>query len=281
MTSRFVNLLGGNTHYTEHGNGRHVVLCLHGNSSSADAFAHFSNALPPAFRLICVDFPGHGRSDGADAYQPFFSFQGLATFVVGLVKALDIEPVAIVGHSMGGHVAAQLLPHLPSLRALLLISSPPIAGAAALPRFFQKNAPTDLIFARTLDSPQVHALARAFANADSPIEALTLIERDIRRTDGVFREVLGVSLNSATVEDELATVRSAPAVRIALLGGSLDRFIERGYYNWVADELELTPQDALVVDAAGHYPHLEAPQVTIDFFGRFLQRIETGTVSHA
>lgn len=281
MTSQRVKVFEGIAHYAEYGNGSHAILCLHGNSSSSDAFARFANGLPPAFRLICVDFPGHGQSDGADRYKGLFSFQGLATFVVELLKVLSISPVAIVGHSMGGHVAAQLLPKLPTLQALLLISSPPIAGATSLPQFFRNDAPTGLIFAKTLTEDQVRELSLAFTHVNALADTLALVESDIRRADGAFREELGESLSDGEVEDELAIVKSVSNVEIALLGGLKDRFIERGYYGWVAEQIGLDRQDSLVIDNVGHYPHIEAPQMTREFFRRFLKRINISSTLSA
>jgi len=272
MQARTVRVFGGDAHCMEYGEGRSAILCLHGNSSSGEAFARLADGLPSAFRLICVDFPGHGRTSAASSYRGYCSFQGLAKFVVELTHVLAIAPVAIVGHSMGGHVAIQLLPSLPSLQALMLISSPPIAGAGSLPRFFRKDAPTDLIFANELAEAQVRDLVHAFANTSS--EALAQIDADVRRTDGAFRQELGESLHGTEVADELAIIKAAPGVRIALLGGLDDRFIERGYYGWVADQIGLDRQDSLGIHGAGHYPHLEAPRDTQALFRRFLHRID-------
>lgn len=277
MSARTVRVFEGDAHYVEHGRGPMPILCLHGNSSSGEAFARLAEGLPPAFRLICVDFPGHGRSSAAATYRGYCSFQGLARFVVELTNVLAIAPIAIVGHSMGGHVAIQLLPSLPSLQAVMLISSPPIAGAGSLPRFFRTDAPTELIFANHLTEVQVQDLAHAFAHTNPA--ALAQIEADLRRTDGAFRQELGASLRSAEVEDELSIIRAAPGVKIALLGGLEDRFIERSYYGWVADQIGLDRQDSLGIHGAGHYPHLEAPRDTHALFQRFLKRIDVDGVA--
>lgn len=80
------------------------IILLHGLSSSAQTWNLVAPLLAPEFRVLAIDERGHGQSDRPD--------QGydLSTFVLdveGIIRALGLERVALVGQSWGGHVALE------------------------------------------------------------------------------------------------------------------------------------------------------------------------------
>lgn len=79
------------------------VVLLHGIGLDA-ASVSWKHALPSLageHRVIAPDFPGHGESDAAEDYTTEYYINVLD----GLLDALDIEQVHLVGISMGGAVA--------------------------------------------------------------------------------------------------------------------------------------------------------------------------------
>lgn len=101
------------------------VLLIHGNCSSAQFWTPLLRHLPPTLRLVAPDLRGYGHTDPA----PVDARRGLRDFaddVAALLTAPELfgDPAArpvVVGHSMGGGVAMQLLVDRPDqLRALLL-----------------------------------------------------------------------------------------------------------------------------------------------------------------
>lgn len=90
--------------YEVHGEGRPVVL-LHGFPDSGHVWRHQVSALTAAgFQVIVLDMRGYGESDqptDIDAYGGF----ALATDVIAVLDALDIERAHIVGHDWGAAVA--------------------------------------------------------------------------------------------------------------------------------------------------------------------------------
>jgi pimeloyl-ACP methyl ester carboxylesterase len=80
------------------------ILLLHGLASSARTWDLVAPLLAPHFRVIALDERGHGESDKPDAGYD------LATFVAdvhGVVQALGLDRLALVGQSWGGHVALE------------------------------------------------------------------------------------------------------------------------------------------------------------------------------
>ena len=77
-----------------------AVLFLHGLGGNRHSFDHQIAALADDFTCIAWDVPGYGGS----APLPSLSFDTLAVCIDNLLHALDVEPFALVGHSLGGMV---------------------------------------------------------------------------------------------------------------------------------------------------------------------------------
>lgn len=87
-------------------NGRTVVL-LHGKNFSGAYWAPTIRALTEAgYRVVAPDQVGFGKSSKPASYQ--FSFQTLASNTRALLDSLRVGRFALVGHSMGGMLAARM-----------------------------------------------------------------------------------------------------------------------------------------------------------------------------
>lgn len=91
---------GGQMHAIEYGpsNAAPIVL-LHGVTLAAALWNHALGDLGGEFRVIALDWRGHGRSrPGRDGYGVGVLAQDLAT----LLTHFDLRDAVVVGHSMGG-----------------------------------------------------------------------------------------------------------------------------------------------------------------------------------
>lgn len=73
-------------------------LLVHGLGDEADTWRHVLPALAAQRRAIAVDLPGFGRSDKPDAP---YSVPWYAGVLLDLLDTLQIERVALAGHSLG------------------------------------------------------------------------------------------------------------------------------------------------------------------------------------
>ena len=95
-----------------------TALLLHGNGGHA----HWWDALVPGWRLVVPDLRGHGESDWTE--PPRYCIEDFARDVIAVQDALAPGPVALVGHSMGGRVAAWYASEHPArVRGLILLDS--------------------------------------------------------------------------------------------------------------------------------------------------------------
>src|SRR5438477_11393589 len=83
-TSKFVTVNGLSLHYLEWGKaGMPVVVCVHGYTSSAQAFNALARHLQDRFYIIAMDVRGHAKSGWSPtgAYQYPAQAGGLVAFV--------------------------------------------------------------------------------------------------------------------------------------------------------------------------------------------------------
>ncbi len=84
--------------------GSPCVLFLHGWLDHAHSFDWLCDALPAAWRTLCLDFRGHGLS-GHLPRGAFYNYTDYFADVDGALDELQIPSAHLVGHSLGGSVA--------------------------------------------------------------------------------------------------------------------------------------------------------------------------------
>lgn len=120
---------GINLNYHEQGQGE-PHLFLHGLGSQGEDWGFQVPFFASSYRVITVDLRGHGASDKPAGP---YSVAMMAEDVVGLLDALNVESAHIVGLSMGGMIAFQLVVDRPErVRSLVIVNS----GPALVPRSF-------------------------------------------------------------------------------------------------------------------------------------------------
>ncbi|MFO0554267.1 MAG: alpha/beta hydrolase [Polyangiaceae bacterium] len=119
---RRVELSGGTVSYCDEGAGP-CVVAVHGLPGSSRDFRWLAPVLARGVRVIRPDMPGFGGT--ALAVEPDPSVDARARFVLEFLDALEVSRPVLLGHSMGGVVAARAV----SMRSdrftgLGLVSSP-------------------------------------------------------------------------------------------------------------------------------------------------------------
>jgi pimeloyl-ACP methyl ester carboxylesterase len=95
-----------------------TVLMLHGIGGGHLAFAPQVETLASSgYRAVAWDMPGYGRSAPIEPY----TFKGLAQSCITLIESLRCEQVVLVGHSMGGMVAQEVVARRPELVSRLVL----------------------------------------------------------------------------------------------------------------------------------------------------------------
>ena len=88
--------------YTVEGKLNHnTVVFLHGFTESLEIWDEFSAELSLDYKVICIDLPGHGRSDCIDNIH---TMNLMADCVKEVLNEEKTDNCIVIGHSMGGYV---------------------------------------------------------------------------------------------------------------------------------------------------------------------------------
>jgi pimeloyl-ACP methyl ester carboxylesterase len=99
--------------------GGPTVLMLHGIGGGHLAFAPQVETLASSgYRAVAWDMPGYGHSAPIEPY----TFKGLAASCIALIESLRCGDVTLVGHSMGGMVAQEVVARRPELVSKLVLA---------------------------------------------------------------------------------------------------------------------------------------------------------------
>jgi pimeloyl-ACP methyl ester carboxylesterase len=148
------------------------VVFLHGLSGSRTTYADVVDHLvggpvaSGALQIFIVDMRGHGRSSWG-TYETYDTAH-YAADIVAFIEQVIGKPIALVGHSLGGLVAAATATARPDLVQALLLEDPPffegddaIRNASPVAAFFPKLvAAVQALQARNADAADYEPLVR-------------------------------------------------------------------------------------------------------------------------
>jgi pimeloyl-ACP methyl ester carboxylesterase len=220
---------------------------VHGWHANGSVWDPIVEAVGERARTIAVDLRGHGASNGAPG--PY----GLETFsgdLGDLIAALDLDPVVVVGHSMGAAVAQRFAIDSPeAVEGLVLVAAVPASGVPFPPRI-------EAIFRSTAGNPEAAARWLAgMAPAERPPEIAKLLNA---AAASVPPEVALESLEAwlrADFADEAATIETPTLV----IAPRHDRPMTPDFLRDKVADVILGSRFE-VLEEAGHYAPVEQPE---------------------
>jgi len=179
-TAKTLTVNGLRLRYLEWGSpGALPLVCVHGYTSSAEAFNAVARRLEDRAHLIAMDVRGHGES----AWSPDGAYQyaDQAGDLAALVDRLGIERFVLIGTSMGGVIAmVYAAQHADRLRGLVLNDIGPDAEAGS-------SRITGLVRSRPADFASLEE-AMEYRRETSPITAARPLEDQRETALGVLRQ---------------------------------------------------------------------------------------------
>ena len=123
MKESFLKIGDATVYVSDSEKGEKCVVLLHGYLESLRVWDDFVGLLTDKVRVVAIDIPGHGRSSNI---APVHTMELMADMVAGVLDALQIDKVTLVGHSMGGYISlAFCAAYAERLEGLVLLSSSP------------------------------------------------------------------------------------------------------------------------------------------------------------
>jgi pimeloyl-ACP methyl ester carboxylesterase len=251
-----------------------VVFLIHGLAHWTEgAWSPLVERLPAEMRVAALDLPGFGASAKPDVRYdlPFF-----ARAVDAALDALAGDrPVVVIGHSLGGMIAADLAARRPERVAGLVLVDP--AGFLSMPDWLYgvMRAPLlEALFTRI--RPNAWYVSRQVAQSVRDPRAIgpenrarwiaTLQDRDVRRTiarvyAGALQQIRAIGM----LHRHFARY-TGPAF---VVWGRYDRYIAVAA---LAEAQRVYPQaETLVCEESAHCPAIEEPDLVADRVARFVR----------
>jgi len=115
--SHFAKLGTNKVHYLVAGKGSATIVFIHGWSCNARFWREQVTAFAGDIRVICIDLPGHGRSDQP---QTDYTVDYFARAVLAVMRDARVGKAVLVGHSMGTPVICRVYALAPERVAALV-----------------------------------------------------------------------------------------------------------------------------------------------------------------
>src|SRR4051812_22847769 len=257
----------------------HTVVLLHGNNFAGFYFGGLVEVIrKEGFRVVVPDQIGYGRS--SKPIMPY-NFNDMARNTRLVLQHLNIDRVMVVGHSMGGMLAARFATQYPAMVERLVLYNP--IGLSD-PRFDRPWDSTDEAYKRTLAAtfPSVRAALMRYV-AHNPSAWTPEFERYARiryawtlSADwprlAMVQTLLGQVQYLDPVVYDWAHIK-APTLAFGgaedMLAGTPATFQQRMKY--ITDTIPNGNSRLLLLPGLGHVPHMEAPDRTLPPLVAFLK----------
>ncbi|WP_428390297.1 acetoin dehydrogenase dihydrolipoyllysine-residue acetyltransferase subunit [Lichenicoccus sp.] len=241
---RFVEVPGGRIAYRDWTGGDrqqpHVVL-LHGLAADLQSWATLAAALARAgCHVTAIDLPGHG-----DTSLNASGFNEMADAVALFLERLGGAPVELVGHSLGGALAARVARRARIARLTLL-------APVGLDRAIDVEFVRDIVRVRAVGALQ-HLLRRLSVRPAT----LTTAQQEALVAELSRGRLVGLSeliVDTHGQQVDITTDLRACAMPVRLVWGLQDRIIP-----WTQVSQAPSRSAIHLIQDAGHVPHWDQP----------------------
>ena len=239
------------------------VVLLHGGGANLHWWDEIAPRLARGFRVVALDFRGHGDSDYPAQRRPGAFQRDLDA----LLEELAVPEVALVGHSMGGHLALDHAARHPSVWGLVAVEvsfgSPP-----------RERRRTRLAL----------QLRRVYASRDEALQRFRLLPHtpgvsETRRRQLAEHSVRALPDGGFAYKFDPGWFGLPPAPRTRLGDVACPTLVIRGADSPLLSQQaaervvdELPRGELLVLEGGGHNVHLEQPARVADAIAAHLGR---------
>jgi pimeloyl-ACP methyl ester carboxylesterase len=217
------------------------IVLIHGAGQNLISWPPGIRRLPGE-RILAVDLPGHGKSEGLGRN----SIKAYAESLHGFLDSLDIEKAVVVGHSMGGGIALQFTLDFPDrVSGLGLIST-----GARLP--VSKDLMEEMLIPSTRTQAYNHIIEWSYSSQ----AAEDLKQLAMRNLVDTRPAVLSGDLeacNTFNVVDRLSEIKTPTLV----VCGSEDRMTPLHFSMKLSSDISSSALQ--IVESAGHMVMVEQP----------------------
>ena len=276
----FAYVRGIGTFYKEYGDPkRKHVLFIHGLGASSLAWRDIPEALSKYCHTITVDLIGFGLSDKPEKAD--YTIKGFSKFIEDFLETIGIKEeehrkVSIVGHSLGGYIAAEFaMEKKEMIEELVLIdSSGLLKEPTELLKKYRKAATEPNPITRYEKVKRVLEDMYTGPSRLLPV-AVDLFDLTIEKP-GAKQAFESTFDNSTTTQIETEGFKQIEDIPCLIIWGENDKLIPLEYYNMFIENLPKAKHET--VADAGHAPFVEKPALVYEKLRTFL--IQDDAIEH-
>jgi pimeloyl-ACP methyl ester carboxylesterase len=228
--------------------GSKTILFLHGNSFGRSVFdTQFESFLATHYRLVSIDLPGHGQSDNFDKGE--YSLSEMTKVILEVANKLSLGRFAIVGWSLGGHVALELAAASDDVFALLLCGTAPMHRGTHHALIANKLSRTILLAGQKKLNPRQR---KRFVDVCFPGDYNDTWLDYVARADPRVRKEMTKSILKGAGTNQRDFIEST-SMPVCVVNGSDEPFVRLSYLNRL-NIRNLYQGRALQIEGGGHTP---------------------------
>jgi len=287
LRQSFLDVNGLNIRYLEAGNDAVIdeaipnkrllnhdhVLFVHGLGSSAERWLDIPDALSLlGFHAVAIDLPGFGLSDKPNTMD--YTIGQFAQFVADFVQKAGMKEshkkVTLVGHSLGGYIAAQVAIKYPELvdKLVLIDTSGMLDGPTPLLQQFLEAAvnPSRQVVRTVFEQLVADPVRISDALVDGFIYRITNLEGAKHAFKSAFENSVYTQLGVENLKQ--ISISNIPSL---IIWGRHDRLIPLHYFKIFQEAIKNSR--VVIVEDAGHAPFAEKPAIVCELLHQFFSFI--------
>ncbi len=219
--------------YLEGGIGKTSIpiLFIHGWAVGIEPYQEALNILCDRYHLLAPYLPGFGKSTGSVENWNYYDY---AQVLIRFLQELNIQKIHLIGHSLGGGIAATIAALMPNhVQSLILVDSTGIPVEPS-PLVLAQRAIEMTAQTPQMRFPQIIQVFQAFSynlffNTQNTIKALFLsLEKDLKE---ILPQIQSPCL-LLWAENDFTTPLRAGQEFSQLIKGSQMIVIEGVYHEW-------------------------------------------------
>lgn len=249
-------------HYYRTGNGTQPpMVLLHGYTDNGLCWTDMAHELETEYDIIMMDYRGHGFSD---APQTGYKIEDYTVDVIGLIEGMKLKKPILIGHSMGGSIAATIALTWPDMIQKAVLIDPPGVAKPLFETQAKKNDArlffqNDMQFLKKADyATLLHEAAKRHPLISNQARC-RWADSKLQARPQIIETVLGLP----DLTDQWANM----TVPVLILKADADKKTKREELDAVKDAPNVT---LIHIPGSTHLVHLDKPEATMKELQKFL-----------
>lgn len=249
-------------HYKQIGQGQPIVI-LHGLFGSLDNWQTIAKELSEyGYRVITVDLRNHGRSP----HTADMNHQLMAKDVNTLAEQLLLHDAILMGHSMGGKTAMEVVQSANWVQKLIVVDIAPKPYIAHHHTYFEAMKSID--FSTITSRKQAKELLSTMIHNESIVQFLA---KNIMKDGSSYQWKFNLNSLDTNYEKLIGGITTKPCdLPMLFIAGKNSQYISSADHLLIGNQFKHAKIET--IEDAGHWVHAEQPKAFVRSVLSFIEQ---------